>query len=350
MLSGRGEALAKLLLAAGGVLFALALGELFLRIDDYRPALVLHPIEWNGRRYLFREAPDRLRELSHAVVFLGDSFTESAACPLDRAYPGAVAELSKTRGMELETRNLGVGGKGAFYYAALAEDLLAAGARPRAAVVTLFENDIELDCDACRFLGELQGAAELSEAERADLARRCAACAAPGAPSAADRIDLGLHEASYVWRLFRRSAAGLLVAMDWNLAWMARRDRKWADPGGLPFRMMERALARTAASFRAAGVPAIAVLYPSVVRLRADEPFVAFYDRAAADLERSSGMMVRSGYPAFLGRPGVKRDMGYSITDGHPSCEANAIFAAWTLEQLGELLDLRPGSQKRASP
>ena len=56
------------------------------------------------------------------------------------------------------------------------------------------------------------------------------------------------------------------------------------------------------------------------------------------DLARASAVPVRSGYAAFLGQPGVRDDMGYSITDGHPSCEAHAMFAAFALAELEPLL------------
>jgi len=352
MLSSRRETLARLALASAATLFALGIMEVYLRLDDRRPPMELFRVELSGHPYSFRESPDRLRDLGHAVVFLGDSFTQGAACPREEAYPGALERLAQARGLDLEARNLGIGGTGPFHYAGLAEDLLATGARPLAVVVTLFENDIELDCGACRYEPELDASGELLDSDREELAQRCAACRAPQARAQDERLLLGLHEASYVWRLLRRAAAGFAVAMRWDFEGMARRDKKWADPAGLPRRLMRFAVARTGEQLRSAGIPSLVLLYPGVVSLRPDAPFVELYRRAAEDLSSASGLAVRSGHPAFLGRPNVREDMTYSLTDGHPSCEAHAMFAAFALAELGPLLALRsaPPAASRVAP
>jgi hypothetical protein len=65
-------------------------------------------------------------------------------------------------------------------------------------------------------------------------------------------------------------------------------------------------------------------------------------------LTSSTGVPVFSGYEAFLGNPRAKENMTFSLTDGHPSCEAHAIFGQWVLEKWTRLPRARPEHQTPA--
>ena len=79
------------------------------------------------------------------------------------------------------------------------------------------------------------------------------------------------------------------------------------------------------------------VIYPDVVQVRAENPNVAVYARAAEVLSRSVGVPVLSGYPAFLDSDATRSNWAHSLVDPHPSCDAHAAFASWVLEQYRRL-------------
>ena len=49
---------------------------------------------------------------------------------------------------------------------------------------------------------------------------------------------------------------------------------------------------------------------------------------------------VHSGYEAFLGNTKSNRNMSFSLTDSHPSCDAHEIFGKWVFRKWVEAYGL----------
>jgi hypothetical protein len=121
---------------------------------------------------------------------------------------------------------------------------------------------------------------------------------------------------------------------------------QWRDHDGLEFKLLELSVDLPAGQFEAAGVPLLVVLYPPARALRPDNPTVGIYEAAARRFTEHTGVPALSGYPAFLDRADRVENMGFSITDGHPNCQAHEIFASWVFQAY--LDRIRPGARRSA--
>jgi hypothetical protein len=323
-----------LALTAGTIVACVLAFEVYLRQDDRRPEPAWASIEVAGDTFPLLDDPKKLARLDDSVVFLGDSFTEGAACGPKGNFPAAFAKLAQGADRDLVTINLAREGANTFAYLARGRALAAAGARPRGVITTLFINDIERDCSLCPFLPELEAEGGFTAAELAELAAFCAQCAGrhddiAAHYSAPRRVHRWLYEQSWLYRLSRDASYQVLPALGIRAGWGMGYPEQWQDQGGLSYRLLEWSMAMLAETLDEAEAPHLVTLYPPARQITADNPYAHIYARAAADLEARTGHPVLSGYAAFLDHPQASRDMPFSLTDAHPSCAMHRLYGEW---------------------
>lgn len=331
------------LLALASALLALVAFELFLVWDNRRPQIEPTRLELGGRQFRFFERPAALADLRGAAVVIGDSFTAGEACGDGRSYPSQLDRLARESGYPQRFVNLGVPGADPFMYLLVVEGLIATGRAPAAAIVTLYNNDIELTCSACSYVGRIRRDARFSAEELARLEAFCAACTATGnAPGghhgALRRAHGWLWKNVYVYALFRDAFVRLTMQFGGSIGFgRTAYPALWRDHAGLEFKLLEFALAETRDALRAAGAARpLVVIYPDVQNIRKDNIYYGIYEGVQSRLSQSLGVTVRSGYPAFLGDREESPSMPYSLVDDHPSCKAHEIFARWVFNTANE--------------
>jgi hypothetical protein len=320
------------------VALSLLVFEAYLRIDDRRPEATYAAVEIDGWQLPLFDDPGKLARLDEAVLLLGDSFTEGAACGREGNFPAVFEELAQAAGADLVAINLGIEGVNTFAYLALARALLGGDERPRGAIATLFVNDIERDCSMCPFLAELQARGAVSAAELAQLEAFCAQCAGRHDDITAHytgvrRLHRWLYAQSWAYRLTRDASYQVLPLLGLQAGWGAAYPEQWQDRAGLNYRLLEASLVMLAETAREAEVPLLVTLYPPARPLTRDAPYLEVYARAANDLERRLGAPVRSGYDFLLDHPQAEVDMAFSLTDAHPSCDLHRLYAQWVWEE-----------------
>jgi hypothetical protein len=329
------------LVALASVVLVLLIFEAFLVWDNRRPQLEPTRLELGGREFRFFERPEALSDLRNTAAVIGDSFTAGEACGNGRSYPSQLDRLARESGYPHRFVNLGVPGADPFMYLQVIEGLIATGRAPSAAVITLYNNDIELTCSACSYLERIRGEARFSAEDIARLEAFCAACTkTSNSPSGHHgplrRAHSWLWKNVYLYALFRDAFVRLTMQFGWNIGFgRTVYPALWQDHAGLEFKLVEFALAGTRDALRAAGAARpLVVIYPDVQNIRRDNVYYGIYQGVERRLSRSLGMTVRSGYPAFLGGREASPSMPYSLVDDHPSCKAHEIFARWVFTGL----------------
>lgn len=331
------------LLVLASVVLVLAAFELFLVWDNRRPQLEPTRLELGGRQFRFFERPEALADLRNAAAVIGDSFTAGEACGDGRSYPSQLDRLARENGYPYRFVNLGVPGADPFMYLQVLEGLIATGRVPSAAVVTLYNNDIELTCSACSYLERVRADPRFSAEDIARLEAFCAACTkTSNSPSGhygpLRRAHSWLWKNLYAYALFRDAFVRLTMQLGWNIGFgRTAYPALWQDHGGLEFKLLEFALAGTRDALRGAGASRpLVVIYPDVQNIGKDNIYFAIYRDAERRLTRSLGVPVLSGYPAFLNDREASPNMPYSLVDDHPSCKAHEIFARWVFNTANE--------------
>ena len=290
----------------------------------------------NGRKYLLWERPETLSGSGSAIVFVGDSFTAGSKCGFDANLPG---QFQKSVGPGRRVINLGFPGTGPFSYATRIADYSKEYGKPEFVFVILYSNDIVMESAMCSYLPGLAESGRFRPEEVASLKSFCKTVNSrePGAPPpeqtrAGGAINDILYEHSYAYRFFREVGAQVL-------AFMPRGDGigrqtyppAWDDANGTLFRLVEFALEKL--KQQVGDTPVLVGFYPNVENLSPSNPLVEPYRKAAKLLHEALKIPVYSGFDAYLSNPEAKRNMTWSLTDAHPSCEAHSIFARWLLER-----------------
>lgn len=336
-----------LLLALASAALCVGAFELYLKWDNRRPDVEPARLSLGGQQYRFFEKPEALAALDGATAVLGDSFTAGEACADGRSYPARLERLARESGEpRYRAVNLGVPGADPFMYLQVMEGFLAQKRVPAATVVTLYSNDIELTCSACRYLERIRAGAGLSEAERRELEAFCERCGRAGERRAhygpLRRAHTWLWHNVHAYALFRDAFVRASMRFGWNIGWgRSAYPALWLDEQGLEFKLLGFALAGIRDALAAAGgARPLVVIYPDVTNIGTDNLYYSIYRDVEGRLSRTLGLTVRSGYPAFLGAAARAPAMPYSLVDDHPSCEAHEMFARWVL---GELREQTPG-------
>ncbi len=328
----------ELLTAGISVLLSLAALEVYLRIDDYRPEPVFAPLILAGEEFALFDDPAKLGQVRDAIVFVGDSFTEGAACGREGNFPAVFGDLARPVAPELITINFARENTNTWSHLRKAQALLQQEEKPRGAIVTLFVNDIEYECTLCYYLDELRASNRFTSHELELLETFCTECRGQFSDtvahhSPARRLHRWVYERSYVYRLARDAMYPLASLLGVRVGWRMDFPDQWRIRDGLNYKLLDTSVRSLAEQFRDAQVPLLITLYPPTRDISRDNPFFETYRGAAADLEASAQVPVLSGYDAFLDEVEPGANLSFSLTDGHPSCAAHAAYAAWLFEQ-----------------
>ena len=327
-----------------GSLSALLLAfEGLLSLDDRRPDPrdFTSELRLNGTTYRLPATRAAIDEPVGAILIAGDSFTAGLACADGRTYPIAFTKAAVRSGAGVHAVNMGMAGTGPISYARVIKDCLAEIGTAAGLILTLSANDVEVDCDACRTLRQWSDLGGFTAADREALARLCAPCLQvpgqrlAGEVDASRRMNWWLAGHLRTYRLLREATARLaagsgLLDVGWGRGVYPR---QWRDVDGVHFKYIRAGIELAREEADARHVPMMAVIYPDPMGLNEKNEYVALYETAALTLTRSTGVPVYSGYGAFLGNSRSRENMPFSLTDSHPSCEANAIFGEWVFEK-----------------
>jgi hypothetical protein len=324
------------LLVVASVALCLAAAELYLVWDNRRPQIPATRLQVGGGEFRVWESAERLSDFRNAAIILGDSFTAGEACADAQNYPSHLGKLAGRASEPYRVLNLGVPGADTLMYLQLVEGLVASGRVPSSAVVTLYSNDVELTCSACRFLDRMRADPAFTAQDIARLESFCRTCtktqnSRTGHYGLARQLHTWLYNKLYVYGLLRDVAVGVSMKAGFNVGWgRSAYPALWQDASGLEFKVVRFSLAGIRDSLSGAGVSRMmVVLYPDVENLRADNAYVAIYRGVEQALSRELGVPVFSGYPAFLNDREARPNMPFSLVDHHPSCKAHEIFAKW---------------------
>lgn len=348
----RGGAAINFLIVLASIILPLAAVEIFLIWDNWRPRFERTSVELGGQEFRFYERPEALRDLRRTAAIIGDSFTAGAACGEGRNYPSYLAKFARQNGHPYQVVNLGVPGADPFMYLQVVEGLLATRRIPSLLLVTLYSNDIELMCSACKFLERIRNDPEFSADELAKLESFCGNCAKTndsmsGHFNLIRQVHTWLHQRLHVYGLFRDALVRLSMRLGFNIGWgRTAYPALWQDHQSMEFRLLKFALAGIRDALGAfAGSQMMVVVYPDVENIRKDNVYVRIYQDVEDELSKFLGVPVFSGYPGFLNDKETKRNMPYSLTDHHPSCKAHEIFAKWVFVRVQDVL--RPALSTR---
>jgi hypothetical protein len=339
------------LLMLGSVSLALLAFEGFLSFDNWHPnsSEYMVDVTLNGTTYRLLDAKSAIDDPRRAVLIAGDSFTTGNSCADNRTYPSAFTKAATRSKGDVHAINLGVVGTGPMAYALRAADFFAEKGRTAGLILTLYANDVEIDCFACRHLQSWAKYGDLSAADRQQLTTMCASClrggdqqaasAVAGEASLARRFNWWLSERSLSYLVFREAVAKLAVGsgtlqVDWGRAAYPER---WRNTDGVFYKYLRGSLEFAKQEADRHQVPVMAVIYPDPVNMTRSNEYVDIYDRVGRSLTASTGVPVLSGYEAFLDNPAAKASMPFSLTDTHPSCEAHDIFGGWVYSQWADV-------------
>jgi lysophospholipase L1-like esterase len=332
---------ALLLIVSVGV--GLVAFEFFLAFDDRHPpsADYMSDVTLNGTAYRFIEDRRAIDQPDSAVLIAGDSFTAGSSCADRRNYPSAFTKAASEAGAGIHAVNLGVQGSGPIGYAARVHDYLEEKGTAAGVIMTLYANDVEIDCDACRYLERWSHLGGLTDADRAELTRRCSSCLRDdtqrlsGETDPFRQINWWLADHSKTYLLLRevgaQIAAGVgLIDVTWGRGAFPER---WKDASGLYFKHVAAAIQLAREDAAARSIPLMVVIYPDPVAITEANEYVPIYRQVQSVLSAQTNVPVYSGYEAFLGNARTRENMPFSLTDAHPSCEAHDMFGKWVFQK-----------------
>ncbi len=320
--------------------------EFWLAWDNARPDARKYTthVVLNGHAYSFIETAAAIDNPSGAVLIAGDSFTSGAACSDHRNFPSAFSRAAAEQGAKLHAVNLGVPGTGPMAYLARAQDYIKEKGPAAGLILTLYANDVEIDCFACQQIHLWAETADLSADDRQQLDRLCQACQRQRTNRAASEVagDVGLSrrlnwwlaEHSLAFLAFREgvakiAAAGGALPRDWGRGSYPQR---WSNLDGIYFKYLRGVIGLAKQEGDQHGMRVMVVIYPDPTNITNENEFVRVYEKVSHALEQHTGVGVHSGYAAFLGNPQAASNMTFSFSDSHPNCEAHQIMGQWVFD------------------
>jgi hypothetical protein len=319
--------------------------EYYLKWDDSRPDAGPYYTErtLNGTTYRFLEASHAIDNPGRAVLIVGDSFTLGSACADGRNFPSAFTRAARSAGADIHAVNMGVAGSGPVASVRRVQDYFLEKGPTAGVILSLYANDVELDCFACDYFEPWAHRAGLEPEDLRHVKELCAHCHSrdqgpsgevAGSVGVVRRLNWWLDR----WRSYYVLREGLAKVAHWA-GWLptdwgrGSYPARWTDTDGIYFKHIKGSIALAQEEARARGVPLMVVIYPDSMNISPANPFYAIYERAARSLTEATGVPVLSGYHAFVGDPRAARDMPFSLTDTHPNCQAHEIFGEWVLRQ-----------------
>ena len=344
------SAIANLTLLVVSVALPLAALESYLEWDNRRPDArqFLHEYTLKGETYRFLAPPDQFNDAEHAVLIAGDSFTAGFSCADGRTFPDYFTKAAQRRGTNIHALNLGIAGTGPMAFVARVEAYLAEKGTAAGAILSLYANDVEIDCYACRRAREWQRLAGLTPAQERELEALCEPCLraasgrvsgeVAGDVSATRRLNWWLADHSLSYLVFREGLAKLafaagLLPQDWGRGSYPSR---WNNLDGLHYKYIRGSIALAKAALQPRGIPLVVVIYPDSMNLSPRNEFYEIYRHVATALQTDVGVPVHSGYDGFLADRRALPDMPFSLTDTHPSCLAHEIMGDWAFQKWSE--------------
>lgn len=345
------------------LLSTLLLLELFLTYDNWHPdpSGYLTRVTLNGTAYELLDTSAAISVPRKAVLIAGDSFTAGSSCANQQSYPSVFTKAAVQGNADIHAINMGIVGSGPMDYVLRIKDYLTEMGPTAGIILTLYANDVELDCSACRHMESWTRFGSVSAADRESLKQTCASCLkvgsrqvsseAAGEASLFRRFNWWLSERSRVYVVVREAGAKLAVAggllkLDWGRAAYPER---WRNASGVYYKYLLGSIEMAKLEAERHQVPLMVVIYPDPMNLTESNEYVQIYRQASESLTASTGVPVYSGYDAFLGNTRAKTNMPFSLTDTHPSCEAHAIFGAWVFSTWSKLAT-QPSNSLRRGP
>ena len=342
--------LANFALLAFSVILPLTAFEWYLKWDNRRPDArkFLNEYTLNGETYRFLAPPDRFDDAKHAVLIAGDSFTAGASCADGRTFPDYFSKAAQRHGSRVHAINLGIAGTGPMSFVSRVEDYVSEKGTAAGVILSLYANDVEIDCFACRRAREWRRLAALTPEQERELDTLCEPCLratdnrvsseVAGAVSLTRRLNWWLADRALSYLLFREGLAKLMFAggllpQDWGRGSYPAR---WGDLDGLHYRYIRGSVALAKAEMQRRGIPLVVLIYPDSMNLSAKNEFYDIYRRVSAALRKDVGVPVFSGYDGFLSDKRSKENMPFSLTDTHPSCDAHEIMGDWAYQRWSE--------------
>lgn len=332
----------KVSLVVFSVTISILIIELFLIIDDRRPIPdgFRNEVLLNGTKYIFLESREAIDRTKSAILIVGDSFTVGVACADNRNFPSVFTKAAEKVEVDLHAVNLGVDGTGPALYLHRVRDFFVEKGPTKGLIISLYANDIQLQCRECSYLGEVLETEILTQHGERKLLSLCAACdgssvTPAGRISLLRRLQWRVSRISYTYRMLRESAVrfGLNTGV-LNFGWgRSAFPIYWNDLEGFRFKFLEGMLGLIKREAEQFGVPMMVVIYPDVQHLSAESVYFAIYRKVSNALSKNLGLTVYSGFDAFLGNPLATKDMSFSLSDHHPNCEAHEIFGKWVFDK-----------------
>jgi hypothetical protein len=321
---------------------SLALGgaEWFLAYNNWHPdtKAFLVDVTLNGATYHLIDRAEAISEPKGAVLIAGDSFTAGNACANNQTYPAAFTKAAARSGHALHAINMGIPGTGPFSYAVRIKNYFAEHGPTAGAILTLYANDAEIDCEVCSYLHEWEDLGGFTPEQRNELQQLCAVCSKQrinqpiaGEVDSSRRVNWWLAERSLTYQLMREVGARIAVRMGWlKMDWgRGAFPARWRADDGLYFKYVRASVEYAKSEADRRGVPLMIVFYPDPVQMEPSNEFVEIYRTVARRLTDETGVPAYSGYDAFLGNPAAQANMPFSLTDTHPNCKAHEIFGDW---------------------
>lgn len=324
------------------VVFSILTIELFLVIDDWRPNpdSFRNEVLLNGTKYTFLESREAIDRTKSAILIVGDSFTAGVACADNRNFPSVFTKAAEKVEVDLHAVNLGVDSTEPVLYLDRVRNFFLEKGPTKGLIISLYANDIEMQCRDCSYLGEFLETEILTQHGERKLLSSCAACdgssfTPTGPTSLLRRLHWRLSRISYTYRMLRESAVrvGLNTGV-LDFGWgRSAFPMYWNDLEGFRFKFLEGVLGLIKHEADQFGVPMMVVIYPDVQHLSAESVYFAIYRKVGNALSENLGLTVYSGFDAFLGNPAATKDMSFSLSDHHPNCEAHEIFGKWVFDK-----------------
>lgn len=349
--------LAHVALLATSVALPLIAFEFYLKWDNRRPDARQYVREYtvNGESYRFVATKEAFDDAAHAVVIAGDSFTAGFTCADGRTFPDYFSRAAKRQGVALNGLNLGIAGTGPSSFVARVRDYLTDKGPAAGVILSLYANDVEIDCFACRRAQEWRRLAGLTPAQERELDALCEPCMrasgqrvsgeVAGDIDSIRRVNWWLADHSLSFLVFREGLAKVLFAVgllprDWGRGSYPAR---WGDLDGLYYKYIRGSVASARIETERLGIPLVVLFYPDSMNLSIGNEFYSLYRRVGEALQRDVGVPAHSGYDGFLSDPRTSTNMPYSLTDTHPSCLAHEIMGDWAYQKWSETLRARSG-------